>query len=298
MSRITLLARHNRVVPFVVLALCLVTFAATAQGQPKQQPQQPPQGQKPPKKKLQASANFAQYAGRDSSNRLIAGGATRNVADEAARHEQAGQESFEAGRYAEAVEAFKKVVALKPRSDRAHYHLGVAYEAAGRGDEAVASYLKATELTTDPAIKAFAFYNTGNVHAAAGRTKEAIEAYKRVAALAPEAPEIHYNLGLAYAADGQTEEALKSFKQAVALKAEYVDARFNLGIAHGTAGQYREAADAFKEVIRLKPGHAEAHFNLGLAYLELGDQAAAQAEIKTLQSLKPELAERLKELTN
>ncbi len=296
MSRIIVLAGRIRVAPLVLMtAVCLFTFAAAAQAQPRQQPQQQPQGQKPPKKKLQASSNFAQYASRDTSNRLIAGGATRNITPEATKYEQAGQASFEAGKFDEAVEAFKKVVSLKPQSDHAHYNLGVAYEAAGRGAEAVASYRKATELTNDPGTKAFAFYNTGNIHAAAGRPKEAIEAYKRVVAIAPEAPEIHYNLGLAYAANGQSKEAVESFKQAVQLKPEYVDARFNLGTAYGTAEQYREAVEAFKEVVRLKPGHAEAHFNLGLAYLALDDRASAQAEIKTLQSLKPELAARLNE---
>ena len=36
-------------------------------------------GARPPKKKLRASAEFAQYAGRDASNRLIMGAATRTV---------------------------------------------------------------------------------------------------------------------------------------------------------------------------------------------------------------------------
>ncbi len=57
---------------------------------------QPPQQQptpRAPKKKLQASSNFAQYAGRDSSNRLIAGGATRNLTDPMA----AAEAAFEGG---------------------------------------------------------------------------------------------------------------------------------------------------------------------------------------------------------
>src|ERR1700759_3557794 len=81
---------------------------------------QPPP--KPPKKKLQASSNFTQYAGRDASNRLIAGGATRGtISDEATQISQKGQDAYESGKYDEAVAAFKRVTEMKPGDARAFY---------------------------------------------------------------------------------------------------------------------------------------------------------------------------------
>src|SRR5919202_1031789 len=121
------------------LAACaLLAASALAPAAParQQQQNQNQQQQRAQKKKLQASANFAQYAGRDASNRLIAGGATRNITDEAGASEQKGQEAYEAGRYDEAIAAFRRVAELRPDSARAFYHLGVAYETAGHNKEA------------------------------------------------------------------------------------------------------------------------------------------------------------------
>src|ERR1043165_2756890 len=90
------------------LALCLAPAASAPQHQQQQQQQ------RAQKKKLQASSNFAQYAGRDASNRLIAGGATRGVVlDEAAQLSQKGQDAYEAGKYDEAAAALKRVTELK-----------------------------------------------------------------------------------------------------------------------------------------------------------------------------------------
>src|SRR5918911_573667 len=124
-----------------LLAASALAPAAPARQQNQNQQQQ--QQQRAQKKKLQASSNFAQYAGRDASNRLIAGGATRGqLTDEAGRLTQKGQEAYEAGKYADAVAAFRRVTELKPEDARAFYHLGVAYESAGRYREAVAAYSK------------------------------------------------------------------------------------------------------------------------------------------------------------
>ena len=120
---------------FVVSAFASLLLALGLASSALAQQQPPP---KPPKKKLQASSNFAQYAGRDASNRLIAGGATRDmtVTDDAGALSIKGREAYEAGRYEEAVADFRKVTEMEPGSARAFYELGVAYETAGRNKEA------------------------------------------------------------------------------------------------------------------------------------------------------------------
>src|SRR2546423_15638117 len=73
MSNLFTKAKRPSLLSLLASAALALGFATTTAAQ---QQQQPP---RPPKKKLQASSNFAQYAGRDASNRLIAGGATRNA---------------------------------------------------------------------------------------------------------------------------------------------------------------------------------------------------------------------------
>src|SRR2546423_1039124 len=162
MSNLFTKANRPSLLSLLASAALLLGLALTASAQQ----QQPPP--KPPKKKLQASSNFAQYAGRDASNRLIAGGATRNanMLDEAGARSLKGQEAYEAGHYDESIAAFKRVTELKPTDAKSFYHLGVAYEAMGRNREAVESYKRAVALTDKPEVKAYSYYNMGNVFAA------------------------------------------------------------------------------------------------------------------------------------
>ena len=77
-----------------IRTLALSAFASALLASPALAQQQTPP--KPAKKKLQASSNFTQYAGRDASNRLIAGGATRGtISDEATQISQKGQDAYE-----------------------------------------------------------------------------------------------------------------------------------------------------------------------------------------------------------
>jgi tetratricopeptide (TPR) repeat protein len=287
MSNISKKAIRNFVVTAFAFALLALTSPAFAQ----QTPPKPP-----PKKKLQANANFTQYAGRDASNRLIAGGATRDltVTDDAGALNIKAHEAYDAGRYDEAAASFKRLTELRPKDAKAFYELGVTYETAGHHREAVAAYRQAVALADRMEIKAMSYYNMGNIFAADKQPKDAVEAYKQVIALVPDQAVAHYNIGLAYAAAGQMNDAVESFKQAIKLKSDYAEAYFNLGIAYGNLERYREAADAFKQAVQIRPDYADAHFNLGLADLALDDRAGAQAEIGVLQGLKSPLAEKLK----
>jgi len=58
------------------------------------------------------------------------------------------------GRHAAAIAAFERALELKPDSPQAHYNLAVAFEQAGRRDDAVVNYRKAAQL--DPGHSASA----------------------------------------------------------------------------------------------------------------------------------------------
>jgi tetratricopeptide (TPR) repeat protein len=57
-----------------------------------------------------------------------------------------GKSCFLSSWYDEAIEAYKKCVALDPRNGPAYYNLGVAYQALGKHLEARNAYLKALEV--------------------------------------------------------------------------------------------------------------------------------------------------------
>ena len=285
----------------------------------------------PKKKKLPPGAKgFEQYAGRDASDKLVTGGATRgallskaaeamkrgNDAFKAAQDsEEAGQKTEAAAHYREAIAGYKDAATIQPDLFRAHYMLGGAYEALGQFKEAAAAYRQAIPLQIDPETDMpsdvlIAQYNMGNSLASAGQHKEAIEAYKEVISRQPALAMPYYNLGLSYAALDQQldaisgfQNALKAFKEMVAHDPDYKNptfelAYYNLGISFGKLERYAEAAEAFRQALLLEPNHAEAHYNLGVVYYMMDNRQGLVEQQRALQAAKSPLAKELATLVS
>ena len=289
------------------LALCVaVSLSASAQRQNTSQPGAQPSPQPPKKKKLPPGARgFEQFANRDASDKLITGGATRTAAsDEAAASVESGTALFEQGKFPQAVEAFKRAVALKPDMFRAHFRLGMAYEAAGDYKEAAASYRRALELKPDEVADApqdvfFAQYNLANSYALASppQHEQAIDIYQKLIVNLPvPLAQPYYNLGLSYAAMNNQPEAEKALKKAVEIKPDYAEAHYNLGLLYSRAENYAPAAVEFKEAIKAKPDYAEARYNLGVVYYLTDNRAGLAEQQKALQDMKSRFAAALAKL--
>lgn len=65
---------------------------------------------------------------------------------DAARAYQRGTAALERGDAPAAVGELERAAALEPRASAVHNHLGIAYEAAGRQDDALRAYERAVEL--------------------------------------------------------------------------------------------------------------------------------------------------------
>lgn len=87
---------------------------------------------------------------------------------------------------------------------RALYREGFAHFAAGRVDQALASYRRALEL--DPQL-AIAWSGVSRALERQGQLDEAIEAARRVVELEPEDPLSHTNLSRLYMQNGMVPEA-------------------------------------------------------------------------------------------
>jgi predicted TPR repeat methyltransferase len=116
----------------------------------------------------------------------------------------------EAGRLAEAADAYEKVIALAPEHANAHNNLGALSKARGKFAEAATAYQKAIEL--NPA-HVDAHNNMGKLLAAQGRTKEAVGWYCKAITLMPRHPDSRKLLGIAYYTLGQTERAAEVYRQ-------------------------------------------------------------------------------------
>jgi tetratricopeptide (TPR) repeat protein len=141
--------------------------------------------------------------------------------NEAALHDDAALLYLELQRPNEAVEHFKKSLALKGPSAASHYNIATALALARRLDEAASEYQEAIRL--DPSYA-----------------------------------KAHNNLGNVRLAQGRTADALAEFAAAVKLEPKSIDALQNLAQAYALAGDYDRAQDTIDRALRLSPPEPEA----------------------------------------
>ena len=202
-------------------------------------------------------------------------------------HGVLGNALADQGKFSEAIESFRKVVASDPKSAEMQFNLAVVLTHAGRLDEAVASYRKAVTLMPQLAV---AHYNLGAALQAQGKFDEAAASYRKVVAIEPAFFEAHGNLGAVLQAQGKLDEAVACYRKALSIHA---DARghFNLATALRNQGRLDEAVASYRKAIALDPGYAEAHSNLGEALFDLGKPEEAMASYHEALAVDPDHAE-------
>ena len=154
---------------------------------------------------------------------------------------------------------WRHTLASTPRNSVAHAQLGVALADAGRADEAVEHYRKALAIQPDYPTP---LYNLGNALAARGDLEGAIAQYRLAVRARPDYAKAHNNLGAALAARRRTDEALEAFRAALAIDPGYVEARLNLAAALEQAGRTDEARAEYRRVLQTQPGNADAQARL------------------------------------
>src|SRR5918998_191758 len=145
---------------------------------------------------------------------------------------QAGFCNEKLGRHAEAIEASKKAVSLRPSAE-SYFNIGLA-----------SFYLK--------------------------QYKDAAEAYRQSIKLDPyNSADAYYALGLVYRDWGKADEEIQAYRQAIKLRPDYTSAYERLGSRYLRSKKFNEAVEVFRQIAALKPGDPFAPNNMGEAYLEL-----------------------------
>ena len=155
-----------------------------------------------------------------------------------------------------AINAFKRVIAIKPDHAEAYYNMGNVLKGQGKLEEAIEAYNKALSLKPDYAN---ACNNMGNVLKDQGKLEEAIEAYKKALLLKPDYADTYHNMGVVLKGQGKLEEAIEAYKKALLLKPDYAEAYNNTGHVLKDQGKLEEAIEAYKKALSLKPDYAEAN---------------------------------------
>jgi tetratricopeptide (TPR) repeat protein len=169
------------------------------------------------------------------------------------------------GAYAAAAAAFRRVLAIDPRSVVAHFNLGTSLAAQGQLDAAVGAYRDA--LRIDPKA-VHVHFSLGIVLKRQRRLDQAILSYQRAIAFDPSFFAAFNNLGSALRERGRVGEAIVAFRHALRIDATSALAHVNLGTALEDERQLEEATQCYERALALDPHLAPAHRALGAILVE------------------------------
>jgi len=199
------------------------------------------------------------------------------------------------GRHAEAIEASKKAVGLRPSAE-SYFNIGLASYYLKNYREAAEAYRQAIRL--DPYNAADAQYALGLVYRDWGKPEDEIQAYKQAIKLKPDYVSAFERLGSRYLRSKKYPEAIETFKQLAALKPGDANVPNNMGEAYLEMNLMTDAVASFKQAIQLKPDLGKAYYNLGKSFLTMGNRDAAVQQYNILQNLDQDWAEKLNNLIN
>lgn len=178
-----------------------------------------------------------------------------------------GIELHHAGRGAEAMQAYRAVIARRPGMALAYRRLAFLQWDAGRPAEAIATLRTALERN-GPDIEAE--IKLGTYLAESGDVAAALPILERATTAAPDHAEGLNALGIAYARAGRRADALRAFERVLAADPRDPFALENTGTVHLQAGDAAAAARAFTRALEHNPRSSRAHAGLGVVALQAG----------------------------
>ncbi|HEY4426234.1 MAG TPA: tetratricopeptide repeat protein [Pyrinomonadaceae bacterium] len=199
------------------------------------------------------------------------------------------------GRHAEALEASKKAVILRPSAE-SYFNIGLASFYLKQYKDAAEAYRQSIKL--DPYNAADAQYALGLVYRDWGKPDEEIQAYKQAIRLRPDYTVAYERLGSRYLKSKKYGEAIEVFRQLAALKPGDANAPNNMGEAYFELNKLNEAMESFRQSIRLKPDFGKAYYNLGRTLMAMGNRDAALEQYTILTNIDPDYAEKLNAIIN
>jgi tetratricopeptide (TPR) repeat protein len=192
------------------------------------------------------------------------------------------------GKWPEAEELYRKVLALQPDNVDVLNRLGSLLMRAGRAEESIKYLQKA--IAANPRF-ASAYNNMGNSYKMLGKSEEAETCFRKAIALEPSNPLAINNLGNMISERNQYEEAIPYFQRAIALQSDYVAPHNNLGIALHVLGRLDESENAFRRAALLDPQYVPVYVNMSNTLRLQGRYEEAEESVRKALELDPKSAE-------
>ena len=187
----------------------------------------------------------------------------------------------------DSVTLWTHAVACTARNDAAHFGLGSALLDAGRFEEAMAHYEKASEIRPDNAMARHALATTA---VRLGRHDEAVAHYRKLLELEPNDASTHRTLADLLAGRGRFEEAVVHYREALRIQPDDAMVCNNLGAALVLLGRLDEALVEYQRALKLSPDYARVYCNMGDLSVKRGRFAEALRDYQQAVSIQSDLA--------
>lgn len=199
-----------------------------------------------------------------------------------------GNEYSRRREFAQALEHYKRALALKPDYDLAVFNLANVYRTIGRDDDALVGY---RELIAKDESNAQAHQEIAQILVDHGQLAEAERELKRALELEPAMAAARNTLGALRLKQGDRIAGERDIRSALAQNPDLRLAHFNLALAAEQRGNWPEAIAEYKKEIQLYPRSYMAQFNLGKAYERVGDLNSQIDAYRAAVASNPEFAE-------
>jgi len=188
----------------------------------------------------------------------------------------------------EAIEYFKRALALKPDDEEAVINMAHSYRKLGRDEDALVGFRRFLDL--DPK-NAQVHYEIAQILLDRGKNAEASAALNQALVVQPTMAAARNALGVVALNEGDVDRAEKEIRQALAQNPEVRLAHFNLALVAEKRRDGTTAVMEYQRELELHPTNYKAAFNLGKLYEQLGDKTAQEAAYRKAIDANAEFAE-------
>ena len=186
------------------------------------------------------------------------------------------------------------VFETEPNSYRSHQLKGQYFEALNKDEQAIQEYKRALALKPDLQNVHFSI---GNLLWTRSRSDEALLELQEEIKLDPNHPQAHYEIGDILYGQGKLAEAETHLLKAVKLEPSMIEAHLALEKLYTNQQQTAKALHHLSKAVEIDPEDATPHYRLSVLYRKLGRIAEAEKEMRAFEKTKDKAKDKTKDKT-